>query len=176
MQALYASDISHWFTLDADDLLHANFDEACHLAGVEDPHLSEADATDEQLAHLVSPLLRGGVGVVALTLGASGAYVAVSADAGRLQGGGGALARAASGWQPGEAVRMAALPVGGEVNANGAGDAFTAGMIAALLWRGDGAPLSLERATALALGSAAQRIDSAARESPREAAEMLAAA
>ena len=148
------------------DLLHANFEEACHISGTAGS-LDEEAATDGELEALVAPLLEAGVGLVAITLGRAGAYVAFGGEGATRRQGGGAFAAAAAGWRPGECVRLPALPVAGEVNANGAGDAFVAGLLAALLWRGtDGEPLTLEQAARVALGSARQRIDPARRESP----------
>jgi len=149
------------------DLLHANFEEACHISGRAAGSLAEEAATDGELEALVAPLLEAGVGLVAITLGRAGAYVAFGGEGATRRQGGGAFAAAAAGWRPGECVRLPALPVAGEVNANGAGDAFVAGLLAALLWRGtDGEPLTLEQAARVALGSARQRIDPARRESP----------
>ena len=156
--------------LPAIDLLHANLEECCHLVGAAAP-LGEAEATDAELRALVAPLLAGGVGIVALTLGASGAFVAVSADEARLRRGGAALGRAAEHWCGAEA-RAPALPLAGELNANGAGDAFTAGMLAALL-SSEEAALTLEQAALLGSESARQRIDSARRDTPRSARALV---
>ena len=100
--------------------------------------MSEGDATKEQMRRLVKPLLGAGTAIVAVTLGARGAYVAVSDDPSRFDRS--ALLRevAAAGWVGGE-VLLPALPLDGALNANGAGDAFTAGLLAAMLWRRDGA-------------------------------------
>ena len=87
--------------------------------------IDEATATEDDLAELASPLLRSGVAIVAITLGASGAYVCLTDDAERLQAGA-VLRDATSSWRVGESVRLPALPLEGELNANGAGDAFTA--------------------------------------------------
>ena len=55
------------------DLLHANLDEACHIAGVDAGALDEASATEEELMERVAaPLLAAGVAVVAITLGPHG--------------------------------------------------------------------------------------------------------
>ena len=56
---------------------------------------------------------------------------------------------------------------GSTVNANGAGDAFVAGLIAAAAW--DTCPLSLECACKLALLCALQRVDSSLRDAPVKA-------
>ena len=134
---------------------------------------------------MAAPLLERGVAVVALTLGEGGAYVCVSSDEARLRNRA-ELSRAAAGWC-GQQARLAALPVAGELNANGAGahsaaeallprglarrgplvtclplhpsgDAFTAGLLAAMLWS---EPLQLDQAVHLGLASARQRIDGA---------------
>ena len=147
------------------DLLHANLDEAMHIAGVPPGSLTEDFASEVELRQLVAaPLLAAGVAVVAITLGGHGAYVAVTSDDARL--GRSALLRDSAGTWRGRTVRLPALPLEGELNANGAGDAFTSGMLAAMLWRpadDSRARLSLEDAAAVALGSARQRVDSARR-------------
>ena len=82
--------------------------------------------------------------------------------------------RCARGWV-GSAVRLPALPLEGELNANGAGDAFTSGMLAAMLWQSDdGASMSLQDAVSVALGSARQRVDSARRAKPEAVGDLLA--
>ena len=153
------------------DMLHANLEEACHVTGVT-PAPEEADASVETLRALVAPLLASGVAVVAITLGANGAFVAVTEDAERLRRTD-ALAQGAAAWREAH-VLLPALPVDGEVNANGAGDAFTAGLLAAMLFREEGAqrPLSLEAAVGVALGAARQRVDSARRSKPESVGEL----
>ena len=148
------------------DVLHANLEEACHVAGVAPPP-AEADATPEQLRRIADAFTSRGVGVVAITLGAAGAYVAVSPDAARLQRSP-RLAAAARRWSAAEDALLPAAPTAGTINANGAGDAFVAGLLAAMLWS---EPLSLTDALHVALESARQRIDSAAE--PRAVAELL---
>ena len=148
------------------DVLHANLEEACHVAGVAPPP-AEADATTEQLRRIADAFTSRGVGVVAITLGAAGAYVAVSPDAARLQRSP-RLAAAARRWGAAEDALLPAAPTEGTINANGAGDAFVAGLLAAMLWS---EPLRLTDALRLALESARQRIDSATE--PRAAAELL---
>ena len=54
------------------------------------------------------------------------------------------------------------------INANGAGDAFTAGLLAAMLWP---EPLTLHDTLSVALASARQRIDS--KVEPRVTADLL---
>ena len=163
------------------DLLHANLDEAMHIAG-----LAEADAVYAHAAalgelrgesaegtagahvdaiadSLAAPLHIRGVAIVAITLGAAGAIVSVTADAARIgKGSASELGRAAATWT-GQAVWRPALRVVGSVDATGAGDAFVAGMIAALLWR---SPLSLAEAVGVGLASARRRVDSQAEPTP----------
>jgi len=145
------------------DLLHANLEEACHLAGVHPP-LAEADASEAELRGVAQWFTSRGVAVVAITLGAAGAYVHVTPDAARMA----RLPTAASAWQLAEELLLPSAPTSGAVNANGAGDAFVAGLIAALLWP---EPLALHDALRLALGSARQRID--VQVEPRGVAELL---
>jgi len=149
------------------DLLHGNLDEICHLVG--STPLSEATATDDELRRLVAPLLSSGVAVVAVTLGAAGAFVAASDVAERF-GRKESLARAGTRWR-GTEVRVAALPLSGELNANGAGDAFTAGLLAALLW--NEGELALEQVAMLGAASARQRVDSARRGHPQSVRALL---
>ena len=147
------------------DVLHANFEEACHLSGGDDETLDEATATDEQLHALAAPLLERGVAVVAITLGPSGAYVALTSDRERLVARGATLRAATVGWEAGAWARLPAPPVGVEINANGAGDAFTAGILAAMLWRpadANAEPPCLEEALRVGLASARQRVDATA--------------
>ena len=100
---------------------------------------------------------------MAVTLGAAGAIVSVTADAARIgKGSASELGRAAATWT-GQAVWRPALRVVGSVDATGAGDAFVAGMIAALLWR---SPLSLAEAVGVGLASARRRVDSEAEPTP----------
>lgn len=155
------------------DVLHANLDEARHLVGVREAELDESSATPDELASLVEPLLAEGVAIVAVTLGAHGAYVAVTGDGQRLERSA-ALKAVAAAWR-GQAALLPALPIEGELNANGAGDAFTAGLLAAMLWReADGdAALSLEHALHVALLTAHQRVDSARRKQPQTIAQLV---
>lgn len=149
------------------DLLHGNLDEICHLVG--STSLSEATATDDELRRLVAPLLSSGVAIVAVTLGAAGAFVAASDVAERF-GRKESLARAGTRWR-GTEVRVAALPLSGELNANGAGDAFTAGLLAALLWNED--ELALEQVAMLGAAAARQHVDSARRGHPQSVRALL---
>ena len=139
------------------DLLHANLEEACVLAGV--PPLDEDAAVDDDaLRALAAPLLARGVAVVAITLAAAGAYIAVTDDDARLEGDGAPPGELPS-WAAGpRAHRAAALPLDGRANANGAGDAFCAGLLAGLLWS---EPLTLADVVHRGLESARERVDSA---------------
>ena len=116
------------------DLLHANLEEACVLAGV--PPLDEDAAVDDDaLRALAAPLLARGVAVVAITLAAAGAYIAVTDDDARLAGVGappGELPRWAAGPR---AHRAAALPLDGRANWPTAPATLSAaGLLAGLLW------------------------------------------
>ena len=125
-----------------------------------------------------------GVAIVAITLGAAGAYLAVSPDgtredqfaiafsplcsvhsvatplsdgcAGARMHHGSVLASASQLWVAGEDVHLPAAPTSKALNVNGAGDAFVAGVLAAILWP---EALSLRDTLQLALASARQRID-----------------
>jgi len=138
------------------DVLHANEEEARALTG----------DVDGDVATIASALLARGVGVVAVSLGVEGCLLAVGSPAVAHRSH--ALRRAVESWG-GESVRLKALPLLGECNANGAGDAFTAGLLTALLW--EGPPLSLREVALLALASARDRVDSLAE--PRSAMDLL---
>ena len=87
--------------------------------------------------------------MVAITLGEHGAYVKVTASELRLQEGG-RLAWQAAEWA-GQETLLPPYPLqaGAEANTNGAGDAFIAGLVAAMLCRTR--KLSLKQATSFAL-------------------------
>jgi len=145
------------------DLLHANLDEARILTGTAAPPGAAVSATGAvgeeergELRAMAARLHAGGVAVVALTLGSRGAFASVTADAGRLRRVG-QLERAAGGWCGKEAL-LPALPPRGRVNANGAGDAFSAGMLASMV-RAEA--VSLEAALGAAQQSALERISGA---------------
>ncbi|GAB0493037.1 hypothetical protein MMPV_004309 [Pyropia vietnamensis] len=87
---------------------------------------TEATVTGEDLAALAAWFHVRGVGVVAITLGAAGAYVAAHPDdAVGAATTGGRLAAAAG------AAVYPAYAASGAVNGTGAGDAFAAGLLAA---------------------------------------------
>ena len=98
--------------------------QACHVVGCAVPTEFDTEASTEGSEAwlrdaVAAPLIEQGVAIVALTLGEGGAYVCVSGDEARLRRGA-ELARASAGWC-GQQARLAALPVDGELNANGAG-------------------------------------------------------
>ena len=143
------------------DLLHANLEEARILAGSRDRDGIPCQSSDGQFAtssspqafaggsaeelaelrHIAGKLHHDGVAIVAVTLGARGAYISVHKNSSRLcrvpQ-----LERATTRWSGMDQLSPApAAPT--RINANGAGDAFTAGVLASLL---RATPLSLEEA------------------------------
>ena len=67
--------------------------------------------------------------------------------------------------------RCGAWPSCGELNANGAGDAFTAGLLAALLW--NEGELALEQVAMLGAAAARQHVDSARRGHPQSVRALL---
>lgn len=148
------------------DVLHLNEAEA-QVITQQHSSLSASDPTG--LSRAAAYLHDRGVAVVALTLGEQGAYVSVTPQQARLDGSP-ALGRQAGRWA-GESVLLPPAPVteGAQVNTNGAGDAFIAGLVAALLVRTEVATLSLAQATRLALLSARQRVDSVRRAAPHKA-------
>jgi len=139
--------------------LHANAAEARLLTG-EGPQ-EEGESQGEYLRRLAAPLLAQGLGCLALTLGAEGAYLAVNAD---LRGRSATFLRQGERWR-GQDSFVPAYPVseGSSINANGAGDAYIGGLVAAVLWQ---RPVSLEEANRFALLAALQRVDSSKRDSP----------
>lgn len=125
-----------------------------------------------------------GVAVLVLTLGSRGSFVSLTSDATRLgeacaaaqrrHGGGGGGGGAAhsmapapseeeSQWRAGQSVRLAAFAVApaATANANGAGDAFCAAFVAAMLWQAPA--LSLREAAVVASLAALHRVDSTLR-------------
>lgn len=145
------------------DILHLNEHEAHILTGA-DVESGGVGTTPPPLAMLqqaAGVLHAKGVAIVALTLGAAGAYVCVSGEEGRV--GAGALGRQAKAWR-GQGVLLPAYPVekGAAVNTNGAGDAFIAGLVGAVLVK---EPLGLEQAVRLGLLAARERVDGSRRES-----------
>ena len=139
------------------DLLHANLEEACVLAGV--PPLDEDAAVDDDaLRALAAPLLARGVAVVAITLAAAGAYIAVNDDDARLAGVGAPPGELPS-WAAGpRAHRAAALPLDGAPTPTAPATLFCAGLLAGLLWSG---AAHLGGRGPPRAGSARERVDSA---------------
>lgn len=103
--------------------------------------------------------MRSGAGVVALSAGARGSYIAV-ADTARLRSAGPMLAPLADDWA-GFRAWVPAPRIRDVVTTNGAGDAHSAGFLAALL-RGDGPRTAAE----CAASSAAARIQGLAIREP----------
>lgn len=141
------------------DVLHLNQEEATLITG----HTISTPPSLPSLREAAAVLFSYGVAIVAITLGEEGAYVAVTPSEGRILPES-ALAWQASKWTPGTDVLLPAYPLtlGAQANTNGAGDAFVAGLLLALLTT---APLTLEQATKVALLTALQRVDSSKRES-----------
>lgn len=98
------------------DVLHLNEEEAAIICGSEDN---------------TAALHEGGCAVVLLSLGSRGARISVTPDADRLSKAPGRL----SSWEAGSVVRVPAYSIeGGDVNANGAGDALFAAFCLAATW------------------------------------------
>jgi sugar/nucleoside kinase (ribokinase family) len=156
------------------DLLHANMEEAriIAFAGGSDAEDDEAAPTSSQsgdaeaaeepssleddlpeLRRIADQMHRRGVAVLGVTLGSRGAFVSAHPDQARLRRVP-QLDRATAGWC-GADLLLPSPPVRGSVNANGAGDAFTAGMLASLIRQEPG---SLEEALREAQESARRRI------------------
>lgn len=122
-------------------------DEARLLTGVE---LDKSGSFSlSSLKQAAESLLQRGVGVVAITLGEKGAFVKATSDRARLQQAE-HLAWQAEKWAGAE-IMMPPYPLqdGAEANTNGAGDAFVAGLVAAVLCRAQA--LSMRQATAFAM-------------------------
>lgn len=151
--------------------MHANLEEAEAIVGP----LGGADGgSDAHLRALANWFLGKGVAVVAITAGGRGCFTAVTSDSGRLAASP-TLRRQVAEWA-GQEVRAPAFAAGkgSDVNANGAGDAFTSGLVlAAAAWK---ETLSLGEAVTFAALAALQRVDGKLRESEvkRNAAELMA--
>jgi len=118
---------------------------------------TEATVTGRDLAALAAWFHARGVGMVAITLGSAGAYVAAHPDA--------AVAAAATGGRLAPDAGAGVFPAyaaSGAVNATGAGDAFVAGALAATV----AVPIGAGRLTAAdvarsGLAAALARVDAA---------------
>lgn len=121
-------------------------EEARLLTGIK---LSSELLSLSKLQQAGEALLQLGVGVVAITLGEHGAYVKATGSERRLQESE-HLAWQAAAWA-GQETLLPPYPLqaGAEANTNGAGDAFIAGLVAAMLCRTR--KLSLKQATSFAL-------------------------
>lgn len=140
------------------DVLHLNQEEAQIITGL---NIVEGAGKVKALRAVADVLFQQGVAVVAITLGEHGGYLAVTGDKGRVEKKP-ELAFQVAAWS-GQDVFLPAFPLeeGSEVNANGAGDAFTSGLMASLLWS---EPITVEQTLKVALLSALQRVDSRKRD------------
>lgn len=107
------------------DILSPSFDDLASMTG------SAAEWLPEREQSFADQLLSAGVGVVAITSGANGMSMR-TADATRLRGAGRALADQADAWA-GHSFRHEVSEIIDPVTTNGAGDASTAGLLAAVL-------------------------------------------
>lgn len=115
-------------------MLHASESEAALICG--DPNVS-GPYDDAFCRRVAAWTHKRGVAVCAITLGSGGCFVSTTPDAKRLLG-----VRPAGDWTAGASVRLPAYKIGqavlgsnpsAEANANGAGDTFCAGFLAAML-------------------------------------------
>lgn len=147
------------------DVFHCNVDEAAILTGLARAEHEETIMYARRLAKALLADDDSGPAVVLLTCGGEGATLAAGTQS-RLERASSALQSRASGWA-GECVHAEALKVGegSSVNANGAGDASVAGLVAALLSPDEsgGVPLSPATALKISLYSALHATDSALR-------------
>ncbi|CAM9546927.1 unnamed protein product [Chrysoparadoxa australica] len=150
------------------DVLHANLEEALLITGM-------GKATPPK--DIAGWFLQRGVGIVAITLGADGAYVAANGNSKLIRNGlgdGRSFSSSSSPLWAAAPVRLPAFAVteGSTVNSNGAGDAFISGLALAVTAAAlNGTCMSLEHATRFALLSARQRVDSSTREGKGGAAD-----
>ena len=146
----------------------ALMEKAAAVAGVPASQVTlEAWITPEDLENLADELIDAGVGIVLITLGASGAFGACCTDEATLRA---QLRQAAPPDLSGIAGRRAHVPsfrARGQINSVGAGDCFLAGVVAALCHFSEG-----ERASSLpellrcGAASALFRVDTARTECP----------
>jgi len=111
-------------------LLHANLEEAHLLA--RKAHLTEsANLSRGDIEQMGDFFLEQGLAIVAITLGAEGCFLKINSDHAVLHRN---LGRFANPFldNAGEFVFQKAFEAEGSINATGAGDSFTAGMLAAL--------------------------------------------
>jgi len=145
-------------------VFHGNLDEAAACAGAKTRLLAAAGAADSLEAAVdraavravAAALARRGAGLVLITLGPRGAYGAAG-DAATLRRALGRACPADVSKLAGASCFRAAFAVDGRVNSVGAGDAFLAGCVAALLGGAADLPTILD----LGLASACFKVDDA---------------
>jgi myo-inositol-1-phosphate synthase/sugar/nucleoside kinase (ribokinase family) len=121
--------------LEHTDILHMNEDELMLLTGCEIVGTSESQLQDDyNIASAVNLFLRCGVAVVAVTRGQEGSFVCCN-DVDRFR----RSSMLPASWVDCTAkVASVQLPPGTVINGNGAGDAFTAGLLVASMLRHTG--------------------------------------
>lgn len=123
------------------DILHMNEDELVSLTGVQLEGDKNKDAV--ALSGAASIFLKCGVAVVAITLGKKGSFVKCSNEK-RFS----SSKMLPSTWIGQELlVDAATLPLGTEINSNGAGDSFTSGLLLAAMLRHTGFNMVVESST-----------------------------
>lgn len=142
------------------DILHLNEDELVLLTGCQIKGDEGSEREDEfAIAEAVNLFLLCGVGVVAVTRGRKGSFVSCN-NAERFR----RSNALPSSWVECTArVGSVQLPPTTAINSNGAGDAFTAGLLVASMLRHTGMTVK-NKSEAVATGKAAQSAPSAATE------------
>ena len=113
------------------DILHMNEDELVLLTGCE---LDDSPSDEAAIAQAVNQFLKCGVAVVAVTRGQKGSFVSCNNEA-RFQ----RTAMLPEAWIDRTArVSSVELPPGTVINGNGAGDAYTAGLLVVTMVRHTG--------------------------------------
>ena len=129
------------------DIIHMNEDELCLLTGCEIRGVANSHHEDDfNIAQAANLFLLCGVGVVVVTRGKNGCYVACNGEE-RFKR---SLALPASWADCTAKVGTTLLPKGTVINSNGAGDAFTSGFLVATMLRHTGmtVPTKEERESA----------------------------
>jgi sugar/nucleoside kinase (ribokinase family) len=115
------------------DILHLNEDELKNLTGISFDDIDEKQANDS-ISKAASLFLECGVAVVAVTRGKKGCYIKCN-DENRFS----SSKMLPSSWVDKEIqVEASLLPPDTEINSNGAGDAFTSGLLVAAMLRHTG--------------------------------------
>lgn len=120
------------------DILHMNEDELMNLTGVQ---LNGDESRDSvALSGAASLFLKCGVAIVAVTRGKKGCFIKCNNEE-RFS----SSKMLPSNWINEEvSVPAAILPYGAEINSNGAGDSFTAGLLVATMLRHTGINITVE--------------------------------